>query len=579
MSPAKKTLINSKQLRRQAEEAALNETGPDSLHIDEMSKSEIRAVLHDLQVHQIELQIQNEELRRSQIELEDARSRYFDLYDLAPVGYCTLNSKGIILEANLTTAAMLAVPRSSLKNKRFSQFIHPEDQDIFYFHQSTLLKDGITAVQELRMRKADSTLIWVQLTTTSVTDENDTPVFRIILSDITRHIESEQENIRLSMKLNQAQKMESIGRLAGGVAHDFNNMLGVIIGHCELAMDTLGSQNSSYPNLEEIYHAANRSAKLTRQLLAFASKQIIQPKVINLNDLISNIMKMLQRLIGEHISIDWQPSADIWPLRLDPSQIDQILTNLCVNSRDAIQGNGKITISTDISVFDEAFCLEHSDYIPGEYVHLLFKDNGSGMSEEVLANIFEPFYTTKELGKGTGLGLAMIYGIIKQNHGMIFVNSIINQGTAFDIFLPRFTGNLHETLIPTEPDPVLDGNEVILVVEDEKTIINLIEIMLNRLGYKVFCATTPAEALAIAEKHHGRINLLITDIIMPQLNGFELSQRLTEINRNMKCLFMSGYTADIISEYGVLTDNLYFIQKPFLLKELTAKIRHILNSV
>jgi len=396
--------------------------------------------------------------------------------------------------------------------------------------------------------------------------------------DITERKQAETERENLQAQLLQAQKMESVGRLAGGVAHDFNNMLGVILGHAELALERAEENHDICSDLKEIQTAAQRSADLTKQLLTFARKQIIEPKLLNLNQTVKQMITMLQRLIGEDIHLIWKPCEALWPVKMDPSQIDQILANLCVNARDAIAGVGKLTIETGMVSFDEAYCNDHAGFIPGDFVLLGVSDNGSGMDKKTLSNLFEPFFTTKEMGKGTGLGLATVYGIVKQNKGFINVYSEPGQGSTFKIYLPR-----HTAIDPTAPvihteqqDP--GGNETILLVEDEPAILNMVRMMLERKGYSVLSAATPAEAIALAKIHADKIHLLMTDVVMPEMNGRDLARHLIAVYPDVKLLFMSGYTANVIAHQGVLDEGVSFIQKPFSRADLLVKLRSVLDE-
>ena len=399
-----------------------------------------------------------------------------------------------------------------------------------------------------------------------------------VIKDITELKKSEKTTIQLQEQLLQAQKIESVGRLAGGVAHDFNNMLGVIIGHAELAQSQLEKTQPLFHNLEEIRKAAQRSADLTRQLLAFARKQPIVPESVDLNKTIEGMLAMLRRLIGEDILLDWKPGNNLGLINIDPSQLNQIIVNLCVNARDAITDTGTVSIETDSIATDETFCRTHSDFSPGEYVLLTVSDNGCGMGKEALAHLFEPFYTTKEMGKGTGLGLAMIHGIVKQNKGVIQVQSEPALGSTFKIYFPKCEKDI--AVMPTRDSTnvAMRGNESILLVEDEPMVLGMTTTMLELQGYKVIPAKTPDAALRLASEHAGTIHLLITDVVMPEMNGRDLAKKLSALYPNLKCLFMSGYTANVIAHHGVLDEGVYFIQKPFELKDLTNKIRNVLEA-
>ena len=381
------------------------------------------------------------------------------------------------------------------------------------------------------------------------------------------------ERKMLEAQLIQAQKMESVGRLAGGVAHDFNNMLCVILGHVELAMQQMDQTHPLYKDLIEIQKAAERSASLTRQLLGFARKQTVCPRILDLNETIDGMLIMLRRLIGENILLQWLPDEALWMVNVDPSQIDQILANLCINARDAIQGGGKVIIETKNCRLDQDYCLNHPGFVPGEYVLLTVSDDGCGMDKETISHLFEPFFTTKEIGRGTGLGLATIYGIVKQNNGFINVYSEPGQGSVFHVYLPKYRGKIEEITKSSQAVSLAHANETILLVEDEPAILKMITTMLQQLEYKVLAAGAPEEAVRLASECTDKIDLLMTDVIMPEMNGRELADTLAAHYPKMKRLFMSGYTADVIVHHGVLDDGVHFIQKPFSKENLSFSLR------
>ncbi len=382
----------------------------------------------------------------------------------------------------------------------------------------------------------------------------------------------------LQAQLSQAQKMESIGRLAGGVAHDFNNMLGVILGYVELAMEQAENNHNLYSDLIEIQKAAQRSADLTHQLLAFARKQAISPLQLDLNQAVESMLKMLRRLIGENIDLVWQPAANLWPVKMDPSQINQILANLCANARDAITGVGRLTIETQNTTFEKPSRTEHEGLIIGDYVLLAVKDTGCGMDKKTLDNLFEPFFTTKDFGKGTGLGLSTVYGIVKQNKGFINVDSEPGRGSSFRIYFPRLAFEDRDAKASPGKKEASGGTETVLLVEDEPAILRMARMMLERKGYTVLSAVNPQQALETAENHSGRIDLLMTDIVMPEMNGRDLSAKIQSLHPDIKLLFMSGYTDDIIAHQGVLPQGIAFIQKPFSMADLTEKLRDVLDA-
>jgi len=395
--------------------------------------------------------------------------------------------------------------------------------------------------------------------------------------DISDQKRAEKEREKLQSQLLQSQKLEAVGILAGGVAHDFNNMLGAIIGYAELTLDCMDAANPLQRNLSKILDAARRSTGITRQLLAFARKQTISPVVFDLNGSVEAILKMIRRLIGENIDLAWLPGVGRFMVKMDPSQLDQIILNLCVNARDAIGGVGRISIETDTVSFDEADCAFDSGISPGDYVLLLVSDTGCGMDKETLAHIFEPFFTTKGPGRGTGMGLATIYGIVQQNKGAIKVYSEPGTGTVFKIYIPMDTsGAEKENLKKNETFPLSRG-ETVLIVEDDSNFLEMTAMMLQNLGYSILSAQTPSEALCLARENPSEIHLFITDVIMPEMNGRQLAEQLSMIRPKIKHLFMSGYTADIIAHQGVLDEGINFIQKPFMLKDLAVKIRRILG--
>lgn len=412
----------------------------------------------------------------------------------------------------------------------------------------------------------------------TVVEQFEKPIILTVVRDLTKQKQAEAEQEKLRVQLNQAQKMESIGRLAGGVAHDFNNMLGVILGNVELAMLEFDKNEELYKDLDEIRSAANRSADLTRQLLAFARKQTITPKILDLNDVISGMLTMLTRLIGEDVELKWLPATELGLVKIDPAQVDQVLANLCVNARDAIENIGHVTIETHNVTIDEAFCRINPGASPGDYVMLAVSDNGCGMDEDVQKNLFEPFFTTKGVHEGTGLGLATVFGIVKQNKGFLNVYSEVGKGSTFKIYFPGYHSVSPSEEVKKETGKLHSGSEVVLLVEDEPAILRIGQKMLEKLGYRVLIAGTPGEAIEVAEKFSGDINLLITDVVMPEMNGRELAKTLMSRHPEMKRLFMSGYTANVIAHHGVLDEGVNFIQKPFTARVLSEKVKNALKS-
>ncbi len=464
-------------------------------------------------------------------------------------------------------------------NELFLSFIHPDDRELVRRSVEEALKGRKPYSIDHRIVLPDGTQRIVHEQAHIMRDENGNPMrMHGTVHDITERKQAEEEKTLLEKKYHQAQKMESVGRLAGGVAHDFNNMLGVIIGHAELALEQTDPSEPLHAHLTEIQQAAGRSADLAKQLLTFARKQTIAPRLLDLNQTIISMLNMLQRLIGEDIDLSWQPGEGVWPVRMDPSQIDQLLINLCVNARDAIKGVGRVTIETGNTTVDQSFCAEHQGSTPGEYVLLTVSDNGCGMDKKTLDKLFEPFFTTKELGKGTGLGLATVYGIVKQNKGFIYAHSEPGKGSIFRIYLPRPADWAEETPEEKRQEPARCGHETILLVEDNPAILNMTVKMLERQGYTVLPASTPQEAISLTETHSGEIHLLMTDVVMPDMNGRDLARKIVSSCANLKCLFMSGYPDNVIACRGVLEKKMNFIQKPFSMRDLTSKVREVLDD-
>jgi PAS domain S-box-containing protein len=397
-----------------------------------------------------------------------------------------------------------------------------------------------------------------------------------VFEDVTDRYHAEKEREKLQAQLVQAQKIESIGRLAGGVAHDFNNMLQAILGNANLALEHVGVGTLLREHLEEILTAAERSASLTHQLLAFARKQTASPRILDLNTIIPSVLKMLRRLIGEDVELVWAPGKDLWPVKLDPVQVDQLLANIVVNARDAIAGVGRITLATENVTLDAEAGLGAATASPGDYVKLSISDTGTGMSAETLSHLFEPFFTTKPAGAGTGLGLATVFGIVSQNRGGIDVQSAPGKGTVVTLFLPRTEAAWPEPKVAESA--ARGGAETILLVEDEELILSLAKRILQQQGYTVIPALLPSDALQTAKQSPGAIDLLITDVIMPGMNGRELLHQIEALNPGLRCLFISGYTSDIIASQGVIESGIQFQQKPFTAEQLVRRVRQVLDE-
>jgi len=500
------------------------------------------------------------------------------VFEILPIGLWFADREGNLLRGNPAGIAIWGaephVPPSEYGIFRAWRLPQHELVGAEDWALAKTIRDGVTVVDELlEIESFDGKRKTILNYTAPVLDDKGNVDGAIVVNlDIS-------DRTALEAQLAQSQKMESIGRLAGGVAHDFNNMLNVILGHAEMAIKTLSAEDPLRAGLCEIQKAAQRSADLTRQLLGFARRQTVAPKVLDLNETVESMLNMLRRLIGEDIELAWNPCKKLEPVRIDPAQISQLLTNLCVNARDAIGHRvGRVTIETASVSVDERSAA-HGGHAPGRYVVLTIRDSGCGMSEEVRAHIFEPFFTTKGVGEGTGLGLATVFGIIKQNQGYIDVDSTEGVGTTFRMYIPVFQFVEEKPARETQAAASAPGGgETILLVEDEHLILNMGRMMLEHLGYVVLTASTPGEAIGLAREYSGKIHLLVTDVVMPEMNGRELAETLCRFYPDIKRLFMSGYTADVIASQGVLDEGVNFIAKPFTLNSLGIRVREVLDA-
>ena len=512
------------------------------------------------------------ERKRVEDALRANEERYRSLSDAAFEGIC-VQAEGRIVDANAALLRMLGYEREDLIGQPVSLCIAPDAMA----EVRGMIESGNDELYQSKAVRKDGSVFHVE-TQAQTTAQDGRQVRITAIRDISDRREAEAEREKLREQLGQAQKMEAIGRLAGGVAHDFNNQLQAILGYTDMLLAEGDPAAPEHEDLLEIQKAARRSADLTRQLLAFARKQTVSPVVLDLNETTAGMLKMLKRLIGEVIDLVWKPAPEIGLVKMDPSQVDQILANLVVNARDAIEGVGVITMATGQAEFDEGYCADHPEALPGHYIMLAVSDNGTGMDEETVANIFEPFFTTKKQNEGTGLGLATVYGIAKQNGGFVNVYSEPGEGTTFRMYLPQEMGG-QATIDDSGLSVPQAGSETILLVEDDVALLKLSQQILRKLGYTVLAANGPRQAVAIAAKHDADIDLLLTDVVMPQMNGRDLQVKLDELRPGLRCLFMSGYTADIIAHRGVLDSDVDFIAKPFARDQLARKVREVLDRV
>jgi PAS domain S-box-containing protein len=514
----------------------------------------------------------NAALRATQEDLRRSELNFRSLVTNAPYGICRCDSTGKILDANPAFQELLGFTSADEIVGQHIYTLYNDAEQWFeladYLRSSAPFK-GLTAEWK---RKGGTTL--VRVSGRSVANgRKEGVVFELFAEDVT-------ERRALEQQLQQSQKMEAVGRLAGGIAHDFNNLLMVISGYSEFLLERLGAEPHLRGPAQEIASASERASSLTRQLLAFSRKQMLAPRIVNLNDVASENLRMLTRMIGEDIDLVMVPSPNLWAVRADAGQIEQVIMNLAVNARDAMPSGGKLTIETSNVTLDEDYARVHGPLRPGDYVMVAISDTGNGMDQETQSHIFEPFFTTKG-PKGTGLGLSTVYGIVKQSGGYIWVYSEVGRGTTFKIYLPR-VASLEEPAAQVAPprqfQKVEPGTETILLVEDEANLRYLARQYLEKQGYKVIEAADGAVAMQIAVAHEAVIHLLLTDVIMPGMNGRELAQRISEIRPNVKVLYMSGYTENVIGHNGTLDAGVRLLQKPFNLRDLKDKVREVLDA-
>ncbi|HMK20856.1 MAG TPA: ATP-binding protein, partial [Terriglobales bacterium] len=512
------------------------------------------------------------ERKRAEEALQRSESRYRSLVQSAVVGIFRATRYWRFLEINPALAVMLGYDSVGEFLSRGSH------QDIFVDDhaktavQAAFLRRGRFEGVEAPWRRRDGSWITVRLSGRGLWDEREsTEIYEVIAEDVT-------ERKALEEQLRQAQKMEAVGTLAGGVAHDFNNLLTVINGYSRLLAERHGQDAQSSHSIDQISRAAERATALTRQLLAFSRRQLLQPRILNLNTLVGNVERMLHPLLGERIQIVVEVSRQLGKVRADPGQMEHILMNLAVNARDAMPRGGTLTLHTSNVELDPEFCRQHRDAAPGSYVLLAVSDTGTGMDTHALAHLFEPFFTTKEPGKGTGLGLSMVYGIVKQSGGYITVDSSVGRGSTFRIYLPRVE-EVEERVEAERPRTSRRaGSGTILLVEDEDAVRSLVQAILSADGYRVLVATSPAHAIALCRSHQGSIDVLLTDVVMPEANGPELAKALLALRPELKVVYMSGYAGEHLDQEGVGAEGALLLQKPFTAAVLEEKILQALGQ-
>jgi len=569
-------------LRQRAEEMVRDK---DTSKGTERSLEATQALIHDLHVHQIELEMQNDELRRIHAELDAARERYFDLYDLAPVGYCTISLEGRILESNLTAVTLLGTSRDELLQRPITGFILKEDQDVYYLHHRQLQENAESSGCDLRMVTKGGRVFWANLMATIVRSPAHLgepsaaePVIRLTLSDITERVLAEEEKALLEAQLQQAQKLETLGVLAGGVAHDFNNLLAAILGYANLGSMAVDPKGVAAPFLVAIEKAAMRAADLTHQLLAYAGKGKYVVSEVDLDVVIKEVLQILSVSIPPRVTLQRDFSDRLPFVKGDATQILQILMNLVSNAAEAIPegAEGLITVRTRAEVIDET--IEKSDswilpLMPGSYSTLEVTDTGAGMTPEVLARIFEPFYTTKFTGRG--LGLSAVMGILGSHGGGLRVETEPGHGSSFKIFLPAMQGR--RSFAAADTASVWRGEGRILLVDDDQAVRSMARRMAEHLGFTVVEAQSGQEAIDIFRLQHTELALIILDLGMPRMNGVEAFKKMWEIDKTVPVLLSSGYN---VLDTSIAIDGLAgFLKKPYRIAEFQALLQRILTPV
>ncbi len=566
-------------LRKRAE-TSLQEKPSAHPDVSTLPTEELQMLVHEIEVHQIELQMQNEELLRTQRELGESLNRYQDLYDFAPVAYVTLDTKGIVREANLTAVGLLGVDRKLLIGKPFSAFVHELDYSAYYGKLVQVLETRENQTCELRMARKNGDIFHALLEGRSAKDQDGKVTrTRIILSDITDRIRAEKEKESLRTQLFQSQKMEALGTLVGGIAHDFNNMLQIMMGYCDLLLSDKKKGEPGYQELQTIIETTRGGADLVKKLLAFGQKGQIFPVPLDLNHQISQLATLLSHTLPHVVQVDLDLIDGPATIRADHGQIDQLVMNLAINASEAMPIGGRLKIATKTVSLDDEYCRTHYGAKPGGYVMLTVSDTGRGMDQEILVRIFDPFFSTKERGstRGTGLGLSVVKGIVQQQGGHVTCESEPGKGTAVKVYFPAIEAPLitTKTVLQTVQS---EGTETILVVEDNIPVAELERKVLANAGYEVIVATNGKEALDIYQTRKEEISLVILDLLMPEMSGRDCLMELLKIDPSVKVLIASGYASEdeLHKEISPLVKG--FLHKPFAITALPADVRSALDS-
>jgi PAS domain S-box-containing protein len=549
-----------------------------SLRVEATAQAaELAAAMQRLRVEIAERKRVAEALARSEERYKNVSDQLSAIIDHLPCLIFYKDKMNNFIRVNKYFAQGHGKSKEELEGRNLAELYAPEDAARYYQDDLAVIHSGVATLNVEETWPTAAGVRWVSTSKIPYVDASGAVMGVIGMSmDITERKRAEAERASLEDRLRQAHKMESVGRLAGGVAHEFNNQLMGIMNYAELCRDELPPTHVVRGYLDEITTNARHSAEITRQLLAFARKQTIAPRRLDLNEALTGTLTMMRHLLGAEIDLTWMPGADLQPVIMDPGQLDQILANLCANARAAITGVGKVTVETANVSLDAAYCARHAGVAPGAYVRLAVSDSGCGMDQEVVQHLFEPFFTTREVGQGPGLGLPTVYGIVQQNNGHIEVCSEPRQGTTFSIYLPQAVAEAGTPARAALPGGLPRGAETILLVDDERSIRVTARLFLEALGYTVLMAAGPEEALRLAAGHTGPIHLLISDVLMPGLSGADLAKRLVEQHPETKCLFMSGYTADVVAQRTFMQADMPFLGKPFTREQLAHKVHEIL---
>jgi PAS domain S-box-containing protein len=511
--------------------------------------------------------------------LQESESRFREIFEQAAIGMADSSLDARFIRVNQRLCEIMGYPQEELLGRTFRDITHPDNLDRDEQLVAQLLRGELSSFSvEKRYVRKNGDVVWANLMVSLHRSPSGDPLhFLAIVEDITGQKRAEEERFNLERQLLQAQKMESVGRLAGGVAHDFNNHLTVINGYCAMLLDEMGPDDPLREPVDEILLAGNRAATLTQQLLTFSRKQVAEPRVVSLNDIVAEARKMLSRLIGDDIEIVAQLDPGVGSVVVDPSQMNQVLVNMAVNARDAMPDGGRIIIETSNVDLDEGYAAQHAGVEAGQYVLLSVTDTGVGMTQQVMQHIFEPFFTTKGTG-GTGLGLSTVYGIVTQAGGWVWVYSEPGAGSAFKVYFPRAGGATKPLAEPVAAAETLRGTETVLVVEDQPDVRKLTLAMLEDQGYRLLEAANGIEALSLSERYAEPIDLLVTDVVMPGMTGRELARMLLALRPSLKTLYTSGYPANAIAHEGVLDPGVAYLPKPFSPAQLAAKVREVLSE-